>query len=133
MGTGLERVWAFEYVAAMRELAPAWCFGFVDARPLRSPQPAERASGYLSKYLAKWSDDGSMEVMETVMAADRTLLNFVSRRLTARSEVTLRVLRDVRLAWAWREGHLPAEVLDPFELLHALCLLERFSAPSRGP
>lgn len=133
METAVERAWAFEYVASMRELAPAWCFGFVDAKPLRSPQPAERASGYLSKYLAKWSDDGSMEVTATVLAAGRTLLNFVSRRLTARSGITMRVLRDVRLAWAWREGHLPAEVLDPFELLHALCLLERFSAAPRAP
>ena len=53
METPVERAWAFEYVAAMRELGPAWCFGFVDSKPLNSPQQAERASGYLSKYLAK--------------------------------------------------------------------------------
>jgi len=74
-----------------------------------------------------------MEVTETVLAAGRTLLNYVSRKLTAESGVTMRVLRDVRLAWAWREGFIPAEVLDPFDLLHALCLLERFSAPPRAP
>lgn len=133
METPLERAWAFEYVRAMRELAPEWCFGFVDAKPLRSPQPAQRASGYLSKYLAKWQADGSMEVTETVLAAGRTLLNFVSRRLTQESGVTMRVLRNVRLAWAWREGHVSADVLDPFDLLHAYCLLERFSAPTRAP
>jgi hypothetical protein len=68
---------------------------------------------------------------ETVNAAGRSLLNYVSRCLTAMSGVTMRVLRDVRLAWAWREGHLPAETLDPFEP-HALCPLERFSAASRA-
>ena len=66
-------------------------------------------------------------------AAGRSLLNYVSRRLTVKSGVTMRVLRDVRLAWAWREGHLPPEVLGPFELLHALCLLERFSGAPRAP
>jgi hypothetical protein len=133
METAVEQVWAFEYVAALRELGPSCCFGFVDAKPLHSPQPAERASGYLSKYLAKWKDDGSMEVTETVLAAGRTLLNYVSRKLTAESGITMRVLRDVRLAWAWREGYIPAEALDPFTLMHALCLLERFSAPPRAP
>jgi hypothetical protein len=133
MQTAVERAWAFEYVAALRDLGPAWCFGFVDAKPLHSPQPAERASGYLSKYLAKWRDDGSMEVTETVLAAGRTLLNYVSRKLTAESGITMRILRDVRLAWAWREGFIPADDLDPFDLMRALCLLERFSAPPRAP
>jgi hypothetical protein len=133
METAVERVWALEYVAALRELGPSCCFGFVDAKPLQSPQPAERASAYLSKYLAKWKDDGSMEVTETVVAARRTLLNYVSRKLTAESGVTMRLLRDVRLAWAWREGFIPDGVLDPLVLLHALCLLERFSAPPRAP
>jgi uncharacterized protein YukE len=97
METAIERAWAFEYVAALRELGAGCCFGFVDAKPLRSPQPAERASGYLSKYLAKWKADGSMEVTETVLAAGRTLLNYVSRKLTAESGITMRVLRTCGL------------------------------------
>jgi hypothetical protein len=133
METAVERAWAFEYVSAMRELGPAWMFGFVDSKPLRSPQPAERASGYLSKYLAKRTEDGSMEVTATVLTAGRTLLTYVSRKLTAGSGITMRVLRDVRLAWAWREGYIPAEALDAFDLMHALCLLERLSAPPRAP
>jgi hypothetical protein len=44
----------------------------------------------------------------------------------------MRVLRDVRLACAWREGHLPTEVLDPFDLLHALSPFERFSTAPRS-
>jgi hypothetical protein len=133
MDTPVERAWAFEYVKAMRELSPSKLFGFVDAKPLRSPQPAEKAAGYLSKYLAKWNEDGSFEVTETVKAAGRSLLNYVSRRLTAKSGVTMRMLRQVRIAWAWREGLLPDSVLDGFELVIAVCLLEQGSAATRAP
>lgn len=41
-----------------------------------------------------------MQITETVRAAGRTLLTYVSRNLTARSGVTMRTLRDIRLAWA---------------------------------
>ena len=58
METPVERVWAFEYVKALRELGPSKGFGYVDAKPLRSPQVAEKAASYISKYLAKWSEDG---------------------------------------------------------------------------
>ncbi|HEY8727150.1 MAG TPA: hypothetical protein VIL91_10695, partial [Gaiellaceae bacterium] len=126
METAVERAWATEYVRAMRELAPSKGFGYVDAKPLRSPEPAERVARYLSKYLAKWKPDGSMEVTETVQAAGRTLLNFVSRKLTAKSGVTMRALRNVRIAWAWKEGHLPDDVLDPWDLVIAVCMLEQF-------
>lgn len=104
METAVERAWAVEYVKAMRELGPSKLFGYVDAKPLHSPQPAERAAGYLSKYLAKWNQDGSFEVSETVKTAGRSLLNYVSRRLTAKSGVTMRVLRQVRIAWGVAAG-----------------------------
>ncbi len=134
METAVERVWAFAYVQALRELAPSKLYGYVDAKPLHSPQVAERAAGYLSKYLAKWREDGVLEVSETVKAAGRTLLTYVSPKLTARTGVTMRVLRQVRIVWAWREGHLPDDVIDTFELLFALCLLEGWaSAPRPGP
>jgi hypothetical protein len=100
---------------------------------LQSPQAAEKAASYLSKYLAKWTEDGAFEVTETVKTAGRSLVNYVSRRLTAKSGVTMRVLRDIRIAWAWREGLLPDDVVDGFELLFALCLLEQWAAQSRGP
>jgi hypothetical protein len=131
--TAVERAWAVEYVRAMRELAPRKGFGFVDARPLQTPELAERVARYLSKYLAKWEPDGSMEITETVTAAGRTLLTYVSRTLTTRSGVTMRTLRNVRLAWAWRQGYVRADVLNPFDLAHAVCLLEQFSARSRAP
>jgi hypothetical protein len=133
METAVEQVWAREYARAMRELAPAKGFGFVDVRPLRHPEPAERVARYLSKYLAKYKRDGSMEVTETVQAAGRTLLNFVSRKLTARSGVTMRALRNVRIAWAWKKGLLPDGVLDPFDLVLAVCLLEQFRPSPRAP
>jgi hypothetical protein len=117
----------------MRRLAPSKRFGLVDAKPLKSPEPAERVASYLSKYLAKWQDDGSLEVPETVKSAGRSLLSYVSRKLTAKSGCTMRALRNVRIAWAWREGHLRDGVLDPFELLFALCQLEQFQARSRAP
>jgi hypothetical protein len=79
METAWERVWALEYVKAMRELAPKYGFGFVDAKPLRNPEPAERVARYLSKYLAKWKEDGTLEITETVKSAGRSLLNYVSR------------------------------------------------------
>ena len=85
--TAIERAWAIEYVKAMRELGPSKGFGFVDAKPLRSPRPAADCAGYISKYLAKRRADGTFEVSETVKAAGRTLLNYVSRRLTAKSGV----------------------------------------------
>jgi len=69
MESGVERAWAFEYVKALRELGPRKGFGYVDAKPLRSPQVAEKAAAYISKYLAKWSADGSFEVTETVQVS----------------------------------------------------------------
>jgi len=131
--TPVEWAWASEYVRAMRELAPTKGFGFVDAKPLQHPEPAERLARYLSKYLAKWKQDGTMEITQTVTAAGRTLLNYVSRTLTAKSGVTMRALRDVRIAWAWKQGYLPDDVLDPFDLVHAVYLLEQFRPRSRAP
>jgi hypothetical protein len=131
--TPVERAWAHEYAYAMRELAPRYGFGFLDVKPLRQPERAENVARYLSKYLAKWQPDGQLEVTETVKSAGRSMLNYVSRRLTAKSGCTMRALRDTRIAWAWREGHLPDGVLEPFELLVALCQLEQWSAPTRAP
>jgi hypothetical protein len=133
METAVERAWAFAYVDALCALGRSKGFGYVDRKPLRSPQVAEKAASYISKYLVKWNADGSFEVTETVKSAGRSLLNFVSRRLTAKSGVTMRVLRQVRIAWAVRERLLPPNVLDPDQLAFASLLLERWSAPTRGP
>src|SRR4051794_4333946 len=112
---------------------PGISCGFVDERPLRDPQPALRVSSYLSKYLAKWRDDGTLEVSETVQAAGRALLNYVSRKLTARSGCTMRALRNARVVWAWREGLIPEHGLDEWSFVVAVCLLERVPVPARAP
>jgi hypothetical protein len=131
--TAVERVWAYEYVAAMRELAPRKGFGFVDGKPLRRPDRAERVASYLSKYLAKWKEDGSCEVTETVLAAGRSYLNYVSRKLTAQSRCTMRNLRIARIVWAWLSGHIEDPGLHPWDELVAVCLLDRRPVPVRGP
>lgn len=40
MKTAVERVWAFEYVAKLREAGPSKWFGLVDTKPLHAPSPA---------------------------------------------------------------------------------------------
>jgi hypothetical protein len=60
METPIERAWAFEYVRGLRELGARCGSGWVDAKP------------------------GSLEVSVTVKSARRTLLTYVSRKLTAR-------------------------------------------------
>lgn len=69
METAIERAWAFEYVRALREFRPRYGFGFVDAKPLQKAEPTKRVAGYLSKYLAKRRQDGTLEVSETVTTA----------------------------------------------------------------
>jgi hypothetical protein len=133
METPVERAWAFEYVKALRELGPSKGFGYVDAKPLHSPQVAEKAATYIRKYLAKWNADGSFEVAETVKAAGRSLLNYVSRRLTAKCGVTMRVLRDVRLAWAGAKATCRLRCSVRSSCCTLLCLLERFSGAPRAP
>jgi len=132
METAVERVWAIEYVQALCEVGPSKGFGFIDRKPLRSPQPAEKAAGYLSKYLAKWQPDGTLEISETVKSAGHTLLNYTNRNLTRKTGCTMRALRNVRIVWAWREGHIPEHGLDWTEFLTALCLLEQ-AVPARAP
>jgi hypothetical protein len=133
MQTAPEREWARTYVETLRRIGPAKGFGFVDAKPLETPQEARRIAGYLSKYLAKWNPDGTLEVIETVTAAGRTLLNYVSRDLTMLTGATMRGLRNARLVWASREGHLDELRFRPGELIPAIALLDRRVLPARGP
>jgi hypothetical protein len=94
---------------------------------------AGRVAGYLTKYLAKWNEDGSCEVTETVLAAGRSYLNYVSRKLTARSCCTMRNLRIARTVWAWLSGLIEDPGLDPWDELVAVCLLDGRPVPMRGP
>ena len=133
MQTPVEREWAREYVSALRRVGQSKGFGFVDVKPLERPQEAGRVAGYLSKYLAKWQPDGSLELSETVMAAGRTLLHYVNRDLTALTGCTMRALRNARLVWAVRAGYLDELQLSPANLASAAALLDRRPLPVRGP
>jgi hypothetical protein len=82
---------------------------------------------------AKWNEDGSCEVTETVLAAGRSYLNYVSRKLTARSGCTMRNLRIARIVWAWLSGLIADPRLDPWDELVAVCLLDCRPVPVRGP
>ena len=126
--------WAIEYGTAMEGLGPKYMFGTVHTKPLQNPKPAEHCAGYIAKYLTKRQPDGSYEVTETVTAAGRTLLNYVSRKLTGQSGCTMRALRNARLIWAYREGFIDAlPFFAPGELLVAIALLDRRPLPARGP
>jgi hypothetical protein len=131
--TALERAWAHEYVRAMQEVGALYVYGYVDARPLKTPRPAGQCAAYIAKYLTKRRADGKYEVTETVSAAGRTLLNYVSRTLTRRTGCTMRALRNARLVWASREGHISELPLRPGELLVAIALLDGRPQPARGP
>jgi hypothetical protein len=133
MHTAPEREWARVYVETLRRVGPAKGFGFVDAKPLEKPQEARRVASYMSKYLAKWQPDGSVAVSETVTAAGRTLLNYVSRDLTTLTGCTMRALRNARLVWASREGFVDELRFNPGELLVAIALTDRRPLPARGP
>lgn len=133
MQTAPEREWARAYVEALRTIGPSKGFGWVDEKPLKRPREATRGAWYLSKYLAKWHADGTFEVSETVTAAGRTLLTYVNRDLTTLTGCTMRALRNSRLVWAFREGHLDELRFAPGELLVAIALVDRLSLPARGP
>jgi hypothetical protein len=133
MQTAPEREWARTYVEALRTLGPSKGFGYVDEKPLEKPREATHGALYLSKYIAKWHPDGSFEVSATVTAAGRTLLTYVSRDLTALTGCTMRALRNARLVWAVREGHIDELRFAPGELLVAIALLDRRALPARGP
>ena len=131
--TPMEMAWASEYVRSMRNLAPFYLFGHVDAKPLRRPRPAEHCAGYIAKYLTKRKEDGTVGAAETVTTAGRSLLTYVSRNLTSRTGVTMRALRNARLLWAYRQGHLPPLRRTLDEVLLASQLLDGAFVAVRAP
>lgn len=128
-----EAAWANLYVQAMRRLAPTYLFGYVDAKPLKRPRPAEFCAGYIAKYLTKRKEDGAFGAAETVLTAGRTLLTYVSLRLTRETGVTMRALREARLLWAYREGFMPIPRRTVAALVLASQLLDFQTPTSRAP
>jgi hypothetical protein len=110
VSTPAKRTWAEAYVGALRDLAPAKGFGFVDGwhNVGRKFWPGVQAGMYLSSYLAGGKLSGKTAITETVRSADLPkLMVFVGRDLTAISLCTMRNLRNVRRLWAWRRGYMP--------------------------
>jgi hypothetical protein len=127
VATPAERVWAEEYVTALREMAPRYGFGFVDGwhKIGRRFWPGDQAGAYLSSYFVRGRAPKSA-ITENVKAGDLPhLVVFVSRGLTLRTGCTMRALRNGRRLWASREGLADAPSVTYQEWLAAAAMLDR--------
>lgn len=135
-GSPDELAWAREYVTALRELAPAKGFGFVDGwhKVGRKLWPGEQAGAYLLSYFVRGRGKKA-PLTENVLAGDLPrLVVFVGRDLTTATGCTMRNLRNARRVWAWRAGRCARPDLAERDLLVAVCLLARIAVPARaGP
>jgi hypothetical protein len=99
-------LWAKAYITALRDLAPAYGFGFVDGwhKVGRRFWPGVQAAAYLSSYFAG-GRGRKMAITENVLAGDLPrLVVFVGRDLTRVTGCTMRSLRDARELWGSRQG-----------------------------
>jgi hypothetical protein len=134
-GSPSDLAWAREYVTALRELAPAKGFGFVDGWHMvgRKLWPGDQAGAYLSSYFVG-GRGRKAPLTENVLADDLpTLVVFVSRQLTQQTGCTMRALRIVRQLWAAAEGLIDQPVLDHKDYLAVAKLLHRQVVSTRGP
>jgi hypothetical protein len=135
VGSPAELAWAKAYVDALRELAPAKGFGFVDGwhKVGRKFWPGDQAGAYLSSYFVR-GRGRKAPITENVLAGDLPrLVVYVGRHLTARSCCTMRNLRNARRAWAWQQGLIEKPPLEEHDLLVAFCLLHRHPIATRAP
>lgn len=127
-GSPRERRLVEAYVRALKELAPKYCFGFVDLQ-----RPVGRGSNYrAAAYLAKYVSKATFEQLAPY--ARRPF--YVAQRLTQATGCTMRRLRLKR--WLYRVwGCEPLSPGEPFRMLDLYAELTRtFGArpvPSRGP
>jgi hypothetical protein len=127
--------WARAYVTALRDLAPAKGFGFVDGwyKVGRKLWPGEQAAAYLSSYFVQ-GRGRKAPITENVMAGDLPkLVVLVARDLTCVTGCTMRNLRHARRVWAWRAGYAHKPNLADRDFLVAVCLLDRIVPPARAP
>lgn len=118
--------WAEAYVNALRVLAPAYGFGFVDGwhKVGRKFWPGVQAAAYLSSYFAG-GRGRKMAITDNVLAGDLPrLVVFVGRDLTRRTGCTMRSLRNARRLWASREGVIEPPSLTLDEWLAAAAMLQ---------
>lgn len=106
VGTARERHAATCYLRHMDALRAEYGFGFMDRGRRVAGQGATRrlrdmtglhAARYVAKYLMKRGQEGDYEVLELVKHRDvPPLVVYVSGRLTARTGITMRWLRERR-------------------------------------
>jgi hypothetical protein len=138
--TEVDRIWTKHYVAELRRLAASHYFGFVDFRDRsgKTGKPsvlvAEKAAGYLSRYLTE-----SAQFMQAIALEERPRrLVYVASAVTRQTHCTMRRLRRVRHLWAHRQGfcHPPSwAVRDLVELVRVgnLLRVEGLTAASAAP
>jgi hypothetical protein len=106
VGTARERHAATRYLHYMDQLRAVYGFGFMDRGRRIAGQGSTRrlrdmtglhAARYVAKYLMKRDQAGEHEVLELVKHRDvPPLIVYVSRKLTERTGVTMRWLREKR-------------------------------------
>lgn len=139
---GPDREAARFYVKQLRELAPRYDFGYIDARDIDGKRratvmPGWRAANYVSRYLSE-----STQFLDALAAEHRPKrLWWVRPELTSRSGVTMRRLRRARYLYvinSWPKAiyyrraalrELPAWLADPWEYLAVAALLTAPNAP----
>jgi hypothetical protein len=127
VGSPGDLVWAKAYLAALREMAPRYGFGFVDGweKVGRRFWPGDQAGAYLSGYFV--SGRGRKATLtENVRAGDLPrLVVFIGRDLTRETGCTMRSLRHARRLWASRQGLVEPPRVTLTEWLAAASMLER--------
>jgi hypothetical protein len=121
-------------VTALRELAPAKGFGFVDGwhKVGRKLWPGEQAGAYLSSYFVR-GHGRKASITENVLAGDLPkLVVFVGRVLTQQTGCTMRTLRLARGLWASRFLGVDPPTMTLSEWFAAANLLST-SASRAGP
>lgn len=133
--TPAEVAWAKAYLTAMRELAPAHGFGFVDGweKVSRKFWPGDQAGAYLSSFFVSGRGKKA-SITENVQDGNLPrVLVLVGAHLTQQTGITMRSLRLARRLWAFREGLVDSDGLVGWDAVTAVCVLDRVPLPARGP
>ena len=135
VSTPEELAWAQAYVNALRELAPAFGFGFVDGweKLSRKFWPGDQADAFLSSYFAAGRGRKASTTENVQDANLPRVLVLVGAHLSQRTGVTMRSLRLARRLWAARLGRIESHGLDGWDEIVASCVLDRRPLPARGP
>ena len=130
-----ELAWAREYVNALRELASAWGFGFVDGweKLTRKFWPGDQTGAYLSSYFVAGRGRKASITKNVQDPNLPKVLVLVGTHLTQQTGVTMRSLRHARRLWAFREGRVESHGLAVWDEIVASCILERRPCPALGP